>query len=58
MGEKFFVVHTEFRVRKEHTGEGKNLLGLVCITLDRYMAQPITPGITLVAIDSEPPTFS
>ena len=48
MGEKFVGPHMEFRARKEPAAEGKDLLGIDCITLDRKMAQPITPGITLV----------
>ena len=43
---KFVGPHMEFRARKEPTGEGEDLLDVNCITLDRKMAQPITPGIT------------
>ena len=47
VGKKFMGPHMEFRARKEPAGEGEDLLGFDCITLERKMAQPITPGITL-----------
>ena len=47
MAAKFVGPHMEFRARKESPSEGKDLLGLDCITLDRKMALPINPVHTL-----------
>lgn len=35
VGKKFMGPHMEFRARKEPTGEGEDLLGFDCITLER-----------------------